>query len=249
MKKLKADLTKHHSVSPSCKLKDNFTLVSKCPKDSENYGMLRVKDSLQLDHVCQLGVQEVMKEHTVKDKIDFSKSKKPFHKIAMILIQFTQTVTNCIEDAGMMEWVLQQDNLVRVPATTAMFSSLAMTQMKHEQMEVHNVKTYSDVLSIPSMMRYTQRRFVNTYSKLADAYAREASACTVGQEWVSVWRKMELLQRDMESMARGVSPASAAMACETWASAGEYHDNPLMRFCSRHRRQQEGVAVMFSDCW
>ena len=73
--------------------------------------------------------------------------------------------------------------------------------------------------------------------------SREASACTVGQEWVSVWRKMELLQRDMESMARGVSPASAAMACETWASAGEYHDNPLMRFCSRHRQQQEGDVV------
>ena len=119
MKKLKADTTKHHLVSPSCTLEDKFTQVSKCPKDSNNVGKFSVKTPLQLDHVGQLGVSEAMKEFTVKAKIDLS--KQPFHKIAMQLVEFTQTITNCIEDTGMMEWVLFQDNMIRVPATTTIF--------------------------------------------------------------------------------------------------------------------------------
>ena len=147
----------------------------------------------------------------------------------------------------MVEWVLGHDNLIKVAATTTIFNGLAMTQTKHETMKVHGVDTYADLLSIPSVMRYTQHRFARTYSKLADAYAREARECTYGKEWVAAWREMELLARDMESMARGVSPASAARACETWDSAAGYPNSPLVRFCTRHKQQQEAIAEMFGD--
>ena len=138
----------------------------------------------------------------MKDKIDFS--TYTFAKIAMLLILFTQSVTNCIEATGMMEWTLQQENLVRVPATSTMFSGLELTQMSHTAFQMYGVMTYTDLLSIQSMMRYTQHRFAQTYSTLAEAYAQEASKCTDGDEWVAVWTEMATFQRDMESMARGV---------------------------------------------